>query len=85
MIFSIDTIGLLAAVLTTLCWLPQAIKTLRTKETKALSAITQSAFAVGVGLWLVYGLFIGNLPLIIANSITFVLAALILYLKLRYR
>lgn len=79
-----EILGFAAAVLTTLCWLPQALKTIKSKDTKALSLLTQSAFTAGVGLWLVYGILIGNAPIIFANAITFVLVATILALKLRY-
>lgn len=80
----IQVLGFLAAILTTLCWLPQALKTLRTKDTKSLSLATQSVFAVGVALWLLYGILIGDAPIIFANSVTFILVTLILAMKLRY-
>lgn len=80
----IQILGFVAAILTTVCWLPQALKTLRTKDTKSLSLVTQSVFAAGVGLWLVYGILVGNAPIIFANSVTFVLVVLILAMKLRY-
>ncbi len=77
-----DTIGMSAATLTTLCWLPQAIRILRTRDTKALSLTTQAAFAGGITLWFVYGLLIGSWPVIIANAITLVLVGAILVLKI---
>jgi MtN3 and saliva related transmembrane protein len=80
----LELLGFAAAVLTTLCWLPQALQTIRTKDTRSLSLVTQSAFALGVTLWLIYGLLLGNWPLIFANSITLVLVSTILVLKLRY-
>jgi MtN3 and saliva related transmembrane protein len=80
----LEILGFAAAILTTICWLPQALRTIRTKDTKSLSLVTQSAFTLGVGLWLIYGLISGNLPIIFANSITFVLVGFILALKLRY-
>ncbi|QFU17242.1 SemiSWEET transporter [Microvirga thermotolerans] len=80
----LDILGFVAALLTTLCWLPQAFRTIRTKDTKSLSLATQSAFTLGVGLWLIYGIVAGNAPIIFANSVTFVLVALILAMKLRY-
>lgn len=81
----LELLGFAAALLTTLCWLPQALRTIRTKDTKSLSLATQSVFTAGVGLWLVYGLLAGNVPIIFANSITFVLVSLILVMKLRYK
>ncbi|MBS9475555.1 SemiSWEET family sugar transporter [Ancylobacter radicis] len=81
---STELIGGAAALLTTLCWLPQALKILRTRETRDLSLIAYLAFAGGVGLWLVYGLLIGSIPVIAANAVTLLLLLGILSLKLRY-
>lgn len=82
--FTIEILGLSAAMLTTLCWVPQAIRTIRTRDTRAISLITQCAFAAGVFLWLLYGLAIGSTPIILANAVTLVLVTTILALKLRY-
>ncbi|GEO15293.1 SemiSWEET transporter [Microvirga aerophila] len=79
-----EILGFAAAILTTVCWLPQAFRTLRTKDTKSLSLVTQSAFALGVALWLIYGILAGNAPIILANGVTFILVSLILAMKLRY-
>lgn len=80
----IDIIGMSGAALTTLCWLPQALKIIREKETRALSLPSTAAFTVGVMLWLVYGLCIGDWPLIGSNTATMALMAVILAAKLRY-
>jgi MtN3 and saliva related transmembrane protein len=80
----IDFVGATGAVLTTLCWLPQALKVIREKETRALSLPATVAFSVGVVLWLVYGLAIGDWPLIGSNAATLALMAPILAMKLRY-
>ncbi|MCK0196754.1 SemiSWEET transporter [Ancylobacter sp. 6x-1] len=79
-----EIIGSLAAVLTTLCWLPQTVKLLRTRETRDLSFVAYAALAAGVALWLVYGLLIGSVPVIAANAASLVLVIGILSLKLRY-
>jgi len=71
-------------VLTTLCWLPQAFKVIREKETRALSLPATGAFTLGVMLWLVYGLAIDDWPLIGSNAVTLTLMAPILVMKLRY-
>ena len=71
-------------MLTTLCWLPQVLKVIREKETRALSLPATVAFSVGVVLWLVYGLAIGDWPLIGSNAATLALMAPILAMKLRY-
>lgn len=80
----IDVIGACGAALTTLCWLPQALKVIREKETRALSLPATAAFTVGVMLWLVYGLAIGDWPLIGSNAVTLAPIAVILTMKLRY-
>jgi len=80
----IDFVGATGAVLTTLCWLPQALKVIRDKDTRALSLPATVAFSLGVVLWLVYGLAIGDWPLIGSNAVTLALMAPILAMKLRY-
>lgn len=80
----IDWIGLAAAVTTTLCWVPQAIRIIKTRETKAISLVAQSALAFGIVLWLIYGIAKGDLPLILANTVTLGLLLVILALKIRY-
>lgn len=79
---NIDILGYLAATLTTLSFLPQAIQTLRTRDTEALSLSMYSAFTLGVFFWLIYGIYTKNNIIIFANIITFVLASLILGFKL---
>ena len=80
----IDFVGVAGALLTTLCWLPQVLKTIREKETRALSLPATSAFTLGILLWLIYGIAIGDWPLIGSNAATLALMAPILALKLRY-
>ncbi len=82
---STDTIGFIAAVLTTGSFLPQAWHTFQTKDVSGISLGMYSAFTLGVGLWLVYGLMLGAWPMIAANVITLTLAVAILAMKLRYR
>jgi MtN3 and saliva related transmembrane protein len=82
--FMIEMIGAAAATLTTLSWVPQAVRTIRTRETKALSLWTQIGMALGIVSWLVYGLLIESWPLIIANIFTSILVFIILVMKIRY-
>lgn len=79
-----ESVGFAAAILTTFCWVPQAIKILRSRDAAAISLVTQLAFTVGIFLWLLYGLLLGRPALIAANTVTFLLAAAILFLKLRF-
>lgn len=78
-----ETIGLLAATLTTLAFLPQAIKVCRTRKTDGISLTMYALFTLGVATWFAYGLYVGSRPIIFANSITFVFATIIFSLKLR--
>jgi MtN3 and saliva related transmembrane protein len=81
----IDLIGFAAATLTTASFLPQAVHTFQTKDVRGVSLGMYSVFTLGVALWLAYGVMLHAWPIVIANSITFVLAASILTMKLRYR
>ena len=80
----IDFVGATGAVLTTVCWLPQVLKVVREKETRALSLPATVSFTLGIMLWLVYGIAINDWPLIGSNTVTLALMAPILVLKLRY-
>ena len=81
---AITILGLLAAALTTVSFLPQVIKTIRTRQAKDLSMHMYAVFVFGVVLWAIYGFILGNIPLIAANLVTAVLAGIILFLKIRY-
>lgn len=78
-------IGLLAALFTTVAFLPQAIKAWKTKSTKDLSLPTFVVYWSGIVLWLIYGLMISNLPIIAANVITLILASTIVVIKIKYK
>ena len=80
----VTLIGLAAAFCTTIAFLPQVIRTWRTRSTKDLSLSMFLVFTTGIFLWLVYGLVIRDLPLIAANGVTFVLSGTILFFKLRH-
>ena len=78
-----ELIGVVAAVLTTGSFLPQAIKVLRTRQTDAISLVMYSMFTAGVALWLAYGVMTTQWSITIANAVTIVLAGIILVMKLR--
>lgn len=80
----VNLVGGAAATLTTICWLPQAIKILRTQNTAAISLLTYSVFAVGLALWLGYGVLLGSWPIIGSNVVTLALVIPIILLKLRH-
>lgn len=81
----VTLLGLLAGALTTIAFVPQVIKTWKTKSAKDLSLGMYSIFCSGVALWLVYGLIIWDIPIIAANLVTFSLAMTILYFKFAYQ
>lgn len=78
-------IGVVAALLTTIAFLPQALKAWRTRSTQDISLAMYALMATGNVLWLTYGVLIESLPLIGANTVTLSLTLSILALKLRYR
>ena len=82
---NITIIGLVAAGLTTFSFAPQVIKSWKLKETKDISLGMYIAFCSGVFMWTVYGFLVNDLPIILANIITFVLAASVLFLKIKYK
>jgi MtN3 and saliva related transmembrane protein len=81
---AVDAIGATAAALTTLCWVPQAIKIIRDKETRAISLPGTTLCVLGILLWLIYGLAILDGPLIGSSVVTFAMTAVILALKIRH-
>ena len=78
-------LGFAAGTLTTAAFVPQVVKTWRTRSTHDVSLGMFAIFAAGVLLWLVYGVYIESLPIVIANSITLVLASAMVLFKLRFK
>ena len=79
-----DWLGYIAATLTTVAFVPQAWRALRTRDTRALSLLMYLVFTVGIAFWLAYGLVLGSWPIIVSNALTLLLAGTILALKLRH-
>lgn len=77
-------LGLAAACCTTIAFVPQLVKTWKTRSTADLSLGMFLVLVIGIILWLAYGMLLGDVPLIVANGITLVLAGIILVFKLRY-
>jgi MtN3 and saliva related transmembrane protein len=77
-------IGIAAGILTTIAFLPQLIRAIKTKHTKDLSLVTFSLFGVGVFLWLIYGIMLSELPIILANAVTLVFVVLIAVMKIKH-
>ena len=83
-IIYIEFFGYFAAILTTLAFIPQLIKTLKTKKAEDVSLTTLIMFLTGVAAWIIYGIQISSKPILIANLITFLLNFFILVSKLIY-
>jgi len=80
----IALIGLIAAICTTASFLPQVVKILKSRRTGDVSLLMYSILTTGLFLWLVYGILIKDVPLILANSISFTLSLSVLLLKIRH-
>jgi MtN3 and saliva related transmembrane protein len=81
----IDIIGFMAAFGTTISFLPQAIRTIKTRDTSGISLYMYTLFTCGTVLWLVYGILTPSIPVAIANAITAIFASIILIYKIRYK
>lgn len=82
--FMITLLGLFAATCTTLSFLPQVIKAIKTKKTKDISLATYLLLFIGVLSWLGYGIFTHDLPLMLANIITFIFVLVIIFFKIKH-
>ena len=81
---NVELFGYLAAILTTAAFLPQLIKTLKTKKANDVSLITLVMFIVGVFSWIIYGYKISSVPILLANLVTFILNLSILISKIYF-
>ncbi len=79
-----EIIGGIAATLTSAAYIPQTIKIFREKNTRGISLGMYVMIICGICMWMVYGLMIGSISLVVANSLTFILAGTILFMKIRH-
>ena len=79
-----DIVGSVAATLTTIAFLPQAVQVIKTKSTRDISLTMYLVFTAGVGFWLTYGILLGALPIIIGNVVTLILALIVLAMKIKH-
>ena len=82
---TVSVLGLVAGAFTTIAFLPQVLKTWRSRSAKDLSLGMFSIFTAGVAMWLAYGFMINDLPVILANVVTLILASTLLVFKLRWK
>ena len=81
---SLEWMGYEAATCTTLSFIPQAVKTIRSRDTSGISLWMYVVFTFGIACWFGYGLFLQSWPMIVSNAITFLLSSTILGLKLKH-
>lgn len=79
-----EPIGFVAALLTTIAFLPQVYKTWKIKDVSSLSLPMLILFFIGIILWLIYGILKNSFPMIFANTITVISTILLLYFKIKY-
>lgn len=77
-------LGFAAGFLTTIAFIPQVVKIYRTRSAEDISLATFGVFSLGVGLWLAYGVVVGEPPIVFWNAVTLLLAAAIVAMKLRF-
>jgi MtN3 and saliva related transmembrane protein len=77
--------GFVGAACTTFAFVPQAIKIIKTKNTKDISLTMYIVFVIGIACWLAYGLFIDSMPVILSNIVSIILSGTILILKIKYK
>lgn len=78
-------LGIIAAILTTSSFIPQALRVIRTKDTRSISLGMYVLSVTGIAMWLIYGITIQDLPLILANGVTLIFSSIILVYKIRYK
>ena len=80
-----EILGLIAGFLTTMSFIPQVVKTWRSRSARDLSLVMFLLYCVGVFLWMIYGIMIDQLPVILWNVITLILASVILFFKIKFK
>lgn len=81
----VTLLGLIGGVLTTVSFLPQVVKTWRTRSVNDISLFMYALLSLGIIIWIIYGIIIGSMPIIAANAVTLILTAIMLIFKIRYR
>ena len=80
----VEAIGYTAGTLTTIAFVPQVVKTWRTRSVDDLSFVMLATFTTGIALWLIYGFFVVSMPIVLANAVTLLLTCVLIALKVRY-
>ncbi|MBI2009897.1 MAG: SemiSWEET transporter [Candidatus Chisholmbacteria bacterium] len=78
-------LGIVAGIITTSSFIPQLVKSWRTRHTKDLSLPMYLTLDLGIILWFLYGILTNDLPVLLANGVAFILSTTIIILKIRYK
>ncbi len=81
----VTLLGFIGGILTTVSFLPQVVKTWRTRSVNDISLFMYALLSLGIVIWIIYGIIIGSIPIIAANAVTLMLTAIMLVFKIRYR
>jgi MtN3 and saliva related transmembrane protein len=82
---ALDILGMVAGSISAITFLPQVIKTWQTKSAKDISMLMFTFATISVIMWLVYGIILGNIPIIFTNSMVLLFSVIMLYFKYRFR
>jgi MtN3 and saliva related transmembrane protein len=82
---SYDLIGVIAGTLTTLSFVPQVLKTWRSRSARDISTGMFLLFSLGVALWLIYGVAIQSMPIMVSNGLTLILSGSIIAMKIAFK
>ena len=82
---AIQLLGMAAGSISAITFLPQVIKTWKTKSAADISLLTFAFATLSVIMWLVYGIILRDIPIIYTNSLVLICSAMMLYFKFRFR
>ena len=82
---SVEFLGLIAAALTTISYVPQVVKLVKTKQTEGVSLTMFIILFVGIVMWLIYGLYLNSIAMIVANITTLSLTSIIIFYRIKFR
>lgn len=81
----IGAMGIIAGICTTASFIPQIVKIVKTKHVRDISLQMYVVLTTGIFLWIIYGIFLGELPIILSNCVAFLLCSFVVTMKLIYR
>ncbi|HIU52663.1 MAG: SemiSWEET family sugar transporter [Alphaproteobacteria bacterium] len=80
-----ETIGYVGGLCTAFCFMPQTLKTIRTKDVQSLSLVSYILYCIGILSWVLYGFYVHSVQMVVFNSISLFFAGYILIMILKYK